>query len=372
MAAPAKSGNLHILAGNDEGRVKEAAMALVNKLVGSNDPEFGLETINGNADNSDHASRIISQTLEALQTLPFFGGEKVVWLQSANFFGESQTGKSQTTQDALESLKVYLERGVPSDVKLVISATEMSKVRRFYKSISKQVKFQFFDKVDVSKTGWEKKVMSDVSARARAIGIQFAPDALEHFAMMVGADSRQMINELDKLSLYLGDKKIVDIEDVRTITVTSHTGVIFEVGDAIGKRDLPRMIDLIQEQLRAKESAIGILLAAIIPKIRYLVMAKDLSERHRLSTSNYGAFQKSLEHLPPSETSHFSRAKTGSFNVYPLFFAMQHARHFTMAHLRDAHEACLTANIQLVTTGLDQEVVLSQLATRILGPIQRR
>ena len=100
---PAAS-NIFAIIGTDEARVKEAALKLVKEQAPSDD-DFGLETINGQADNSEHASRIVGQTIEAIQTLPFFGGEKVVWLQSANFFGDSITGKSQTTIDAVEQKK---------------------------------------------------------------------------------------------------------------------------------------------------------------------------------------------------------------------------------------------------------------------------
>jgi DNA polymerase-3 subunit delta len=42
------------------------------------------------------------------------------------------------------------------------------------------------------------------------------------------------------------------------------------------------------------------------------------------------------------------------------------ARNFTLAELRSAIEACLEANLRLVTTGLDHRLVLHQLAARIL------
>jgi DNA polymerase-3 subunit delta len=45
----------------------------------------------------------------------------------------------------------------------------------------------------------------------------------------------------------------------------------------------------------------------------------------------------------------------------------QAARRFTLAELRDALEACLEANLRLVTTGLDHRLVLHQLAARILA-----
>ena len=128
MPTAAKSKNLFAFLGTDEARVKEAAMECAKKLAPADD-EFALETISGQADNSDHAAQIVGQTIEAIQTLPFFGGEKVVWLQSANFFGDSVTGRAQATLSAMEALTDLLEVGIPPDVQFVISATEIDKRR---------------------------------------------------------------------------------------------------------------------------------------------------------------------------------------------------------------------------------------------------
>ena len=127
------ANNIHAILGTDEGRVKEAALVLSKKLAPADAGDFGLEIISGQADNTDHATQIVGSTVEALQTLPFFGGEKVVWLQGANFFGDSQTGKSQGTLEATDNLMELLERGIPSDVQFILSASEIDKRRSFYK-----------------------------------------------------------------------------------------------------------------------------------------------------------------------------------------------------------------------------------------------
>jgi DNA polymerase III subunit delta len=137
-ASPSKgaSGRLFAFFGTDEAKVKEAALTLAEKLRPADD-EFGLEVISGASDNSDHAARIVTTTIEAILTMPFFGGEKVVWLQGANFFADNQTGKSETTLAAVESLIDQLEQGLPPDVTFILSATEVDKRRTFYKRIGK-------------------------------------------------------------------------------------------------------------------------------------------------------------------------------------------------------------------------------------------
>ncbi len=359
--------NIHAVLGTDEGRVKEVAMALAQKLAPPN-AEFGLETINGQADNSDHASQIVGETIQALQTLPFFGGGKVVWLQGANFFADSVTGRSQATLSAVEGLQDLLEAGLPPDVTFILSASEMDKRRSFYKKLSKLAKVQTFDKVDISKDGWETQLTGTVAQWAREMGMEFDPEALDRFVLMVGADTRQLRSEMEKLSLYLAGRPRATVDDVRAITVTTHTGVIFEISDALAKRNLPLTLELIERQLKNGENPVGLLLAAIVPKVRYLLQARDLMERHGLRPGgNYRAFESAINRLPKSETAHLPRKKDGNPNVYPIFLAAQECRKFRAAELRDALEACLEANLRLVTTALEPRLVLGQLVTRILS-----
>ncbi len=357
--------NLFAIFGTDEARVKDAGLALSKKLA-SGDDEFGLEVINGTADNSDHAATICGQTLEALQTLPFFGGEKVVWLQSANFFGDTVTGRAQATLGGVESLLKFIESGIPADVKFIITASEIDKRRSFYKKVNKLAKVEIYDKADISRVGWETQVMDVASTRAQAIGLKIGPEALERFVLMVGADSRLVHSELEKLALYVGDAEAT-VEDVRMMVAATHTGVIFEIGDAIARRNLPLAIDLIDQQLRSGESAIGLLLAAIVPRIRNLLQARDIVERHGIQPGrNFKGFEAAVSRLPASETAFLPRKKDGGLSCYPLFLAAQQCGKFKLDELKHALDACLQANLRLVTTSLEPHLVLHQLVTRIL------
>jgi DNA polymerase-3 subunit delta len=364
QAMPA-STNIFAFFGTDEALVKEAATKL-SAQIAPKDNEFGLEIISGGADNAEHASQIVFRTIEAIHTLPFFGGDKLVWLQGANFFADNQTGKAETTLSAIEALVDVLSSNLPPDIKVIISAGEIDKRRTFFKSLSKCAKVQIFDKLDTSKAGWETHVMGHVTDRAKSLKLTFERGALERFVLMVGADTRVIDSELEKLSLYSGGRAVT-AEDVSRIAAVSHAGVVFEIGEAIARRELPRTLNLIDQQLRRGENAIGILLAAIVPKIRGLLHARDLIESRGISVGrSYPAFQAALAKVPSSETAHIPRGKDGAISAYPLFLAAQVAGKFSGSELKRALEACLEANLRLVTTSLDHQLVLHQLVTRIL------
>jgi len=363
---PKANSSIFSFFGNDEGQVKEAALLLSRKLAPKDD-EFGLEIVNGNSDNSDHASRIIGETIQSIQTLPFFGGDKLVWLQDANFLGDSVTGKAQATLSAVESLVELLEAGLPPGVKLIISASEVDKRRSFYKKISKLGEVKIFDKVDVSRPGWETKVMRWASGKAKEMNLGFSGNALERFVQTVGADTLTLQNEMEKLSLFVGEKPASE-DDVRQIAAPTHAGVVFEIGTAIAGKNLPLALRLIDSQLRRGENPVGILLAAIVPKVRSLLHATDLLQRHGIRPGGgYRSFASALDALPPSETAHLPRKKDGDISAYQLFLAAQKTGMFSLSELKNALKFCLEANIRLVTTQLEPQLVLNQLVARIVG-----
>ena len=139
-----KADNVFAFVGTDEGRVRQAAHDCFTRKSNGLD-EFGAEVIDGTAENSEDASRIIGRTIEALLTMPFFGGNKVVWLKNANFVADNLTGNSSKTQTALEGITTQLTAGLPMEVTFILSATAIDKRRSFYKRLCAFATVERFD-----------------------------------------------------------------------------------------------------------------------------------------------------------------------------------------------------------------------------------
>jgi DNA polymerase-3 subunit delta len=360
--------NIHAVVGSDEAEVKRVAAELAQKLTPPDAGDFGLEVIDGAADNADQAAARIRSAIEALQTLPFFGGVKLVWVKNANFLADSVLGRSAAVQAALEEFTTVLSADLGEGTSLLLSATEVDKRRSFYKALSKRAELQVFDKLDSTRTGWEEEATGLVLRRARARELDFINGALELFVLLTGGDTRQIDNELEKLNLYLGPARQVDVRTVRELVPLSRGGVIFELGNALAERDLDRALALVRRLLDHGESAIGILLVAILPTVRNLLLAKNLMEQHRLPRPHQPfQFISALNRLPASATEHLPRKKDGGISGYALGIAAQHAQQFDTQTLIDGMEACLQANLRLVSTQLDHELVLTEVVVKLLG-----
>jgi DNA polymerase-3 subunit delta len=392
------AANIHAVVGSDESEVKRVAAELAAKLTPPDAGEFGLEVIDACADNVDQAVTKIRLGIEALQTIPFFGGGKLVWLKNANCLADSVIGRSAAVQGALEELAELIEAGLGSDVTLLISATETDKRRSFYKTLAKRAEIQVIDRLDSSRAGWEEEATEIVRRRAKARKLQFEEDALDLFVLLTGGDTRQIENELEKIDLYCGTGfqpvgpvgvspaitsptgkmpvgptarmavPQVTVELVRELVPLSRAGVIFELGNALAACDLGRALMLVKRLLDQGESAIGILLVAILPTVRNLLLAKDLMERHRMARPHAPfSFISALNRLPAEATEHLPRKKDGSINGYALGLAAQQANRFETKKLIAGLEACLEANVRLVSSQLDHELILTEIVVKLLA-----
>jgi DNA polymerase-3 subunit delta len=363
----AASANIYAVLGSDEAEVKRVAAELASNLTPAGAGDFGLEVIDGATDNVDQAEARVRSAIEALQTLPFFGSTKVVWLKNVNFLGDDQKARSAAVQSALEELSELVDSGFGPGVTLLMSATDLDKRRSFYKTLLKRASVQVFDRLDSGRSGWEEEALEMVQQRTKKRKLQFDDGALDLFVLLTGGDTRQIDNELEKIDTFLGKDRAVNAELVRELVPLSRAGVIFELGNALAARDLQLSLKLVRRLLDQGESAIGILLVAIVPTIRNLLLAKDLMERYRLPRP-YSPFQfiSAINRLPTEATDHLPRKKDGSVNAYALGIAAQQAGRFETIHLMQAMQACLEANVQLVTTQLDHELILTEVVVKLL------
>ncbi len=416
----AATANIYAVVGSDEAEVKRVATELATNLTPPGAGDFGLEVIDGAADNAEQAAARIRSAIEALQTLPFFGSTKVVWLKNANFLGDDPKARAVAVQSALEQLSELLDGGFDSGVTFLISATEVDKRRAFYKMLVKRAELQVFDRLDSGRAGWEEEATEIVRLRAKKRKLQFDDDALDLFVLLTGGDTRQIENELEKIDIYcsagfqpacrtdssrgepvgragvspaesrsagspprvrpVADRTPagstakmvvprVTVDLVRELVPLSRSGIIFELSDALAMRDLELALTLVRRLLDQGES---ILLAAVVPTIRSLLLAKDLVERHRLPRP-HSPFQfiSAINRLSVKATEHLPRKKDGSINAYALGIAAQHTNHFETNQLINAMRACLSANVQLVTTQLDHELILTEVVVKLLGSARK-
>lgn len=365
--AKSPAANMHFLTGSDESAVKKAASALVQELAPGADA-FGLETIDGAVDSVDAATGAVHDTIQALLTLPFLGGSKLVWLKSATFLADSVAGRSESVTAAVTKLCDVLEAGLPGEVIFVLSAPQADKRRTAYKTLSKLATTQVHDMPDLGFRAGEEEFIEWTTSRVRARDLQLTPEAVETLTARVGLDTRQLDNELEKLETAFGKTRPISADDVRGLVPQTREGGIFDLSDAVARRNLPLALETLEQLSRQGERGVGILLAAVMPTVRNLLLVKDLLVRHKLPPPTQAHFfAGTLKRLPDSAVAHLPRRKDGTLNAYPLGIAAMHASHYTLPELESGFMACAHANQQLLSGSLTDDVIIARLLIGLLA-----
>ena len=369
-AVSAKKSNspIHFVSGSAEAAVKRAAAELSAKLAPGADA-FGLETIDGAVDTVDPSLSRIRQTMQALSTLPFLGGTKLVWLKSATFLADTVAGRSEAVLQELEHLCDLVEAGLPEGVTFLMSAPMADKRRSAYKRLSKAASTTLCEKPTLGFGAGEEDVVTWTAQQLRTRGLKISHEAVEMLAARVGLESGQLHSEIDKLETALGAGHEIVAEDIRALVPATRESGIFDLGNAISARNLPLALETLEQLFHQGEKGVGILLASIVPTVRNLLLAKSLLVRHKLRPpAEPQFFARDLSRLPPQETEHLPRKKDGSLNTYGLGLAAKHSVHYSLEELQHAFHACAEVNQKLITSQGSESVVLTRL---LVGFLQR-
>src|SRR5258706_7997606 len=127
---------LLLIHGDDEFAVKRRARQIFQEWsaeLGGMDHEI----IDAQVSNSGEGLRSLARLHESLQTLPFFGSGKVIWLQNCSFLGDDRTASSQAVTEALGDLAQELKEFDWRNVRLLVSAAKVDKRKVFYKTLEK-------------------------------------------------------------------------------------------------------------------------------------------------------------------------------------------------------------------------------------------
>ena len=370
--AAAKSTSLTLVCGDDDFAVKQRARQLFQEwstALGGMDHE----TIEATVSNGGDALTAIGKLREALNTLPFFGGGKVVWLRDCNFLGEDRTASSAAVTETLAELAEELKSFSWQNVRLLISAGKVDKRKVFYKTLDKLGTTEVFSAWSQDDKDWAERAESAARDALSQREKNISEPALAELIGRAGANARQLENEVEKLCVFTGERNKIEMADVTAICAHNKTAKAFALGDALGDRDLPRLLKRLDEELwetkfDKDKSEIG-LLYGLISKVRAMLLLKEmLREGWVKDTKDYNSFKAQLERVPADKLPTERKFNPLALNPYVLYKALPQVKKYTSAELVQAMDTLLRCNQRLVSSGLDETLVLQQALVQIVSP----
>lgn len=360
-----------LICGDEDFAVKQRARQLYEKWCG----EVGgmdHETIDAAVGNSGEALKALGKLREALQTLPFFGGGKVVWFKDCNFLDDDRTAKAKDVAEGLAELAAELKAFRWDGVRLLVSAGKVDKRKTLYKTLEKLGTVEHFAGLSLDDRNWADQAEDLAYKKLKALKKDISSEALAQLVANVGPHAAQLHSEVEKLAAYVGARADIELADVTAIVTRNKQARAFALADALGDRDLPKLLRTLDEELweiRLKverKSEIG-LLYGLITKVRVMIFLQEMLKAGWLKADgDYNRFKAQLERVPADALPEDKRINPLAMNPYVLFRALPQAKRYTPAELIRAMDLLLQCNMKLVSSQLDESLVLQQTLTQIV------
>ncbi len=225
----------YLFFGEEEFLLEEAIEALTEKLIDPSLRPFNLDLAYG--DEVDREKLIDSAT-----TLPMLSGRRLFLIRRAN---RLNLGVRNTLLELLQS--------PPSTTCLVLIAPHTDPRSAFIRDFSQvSTPVQFFPLR-------EREIGPWIMRRVGRWGRRITKEASYRLWLLAGEDLMALSNELEKLSLYVGQREEIGEEDVLKLFTGGKTFNIFNLTTALGNGELGKSWRILDALLRGGESPGGIL-----------------------------------------------------------------------------------------------------------------
>ncbi|NUN93786.1 MAG: DNA polymerase III subunit delta [Verrucomicrobiae bacterium] len=366
MAAPRKktsaaegsggeaSNALFLIHGDDDYLVAEEARRIIASAMPKGANEFALETISGAAAHQAEAIESFRKLFEALRSQTFFASERVVWWQNTNLMSAGATATGAEASEMLAALAEMLDRGLGPGITLVITATEVDERRALFKKIAARGKIVAFKK-DPYKAKENAAQAAEFARRAaKEVGAELDEEAAVLLAEMTDGDSRTLRSEIEKLAAYAGEEQRIGREAVRAVGSHRPGGVVWDLADAVGERNLQKALAALDDLLFAGESPVG-LFYNLVTRIRQFLLLRSLADAKRLSLGgSYPSFKAGLDRLPAwagRASGEEKKAHPLAGHPFVLWKVSGGAARYTQRELLAALRVLLDANEKLFSSG---------------------
>jgi DNA polymerase-3 subunit delta len=370
LAASAKAPVL-LVCGEDDFGVKERAREVFRQWsaeIGGQDHEI----IDASVNHSGEALAVLAGLRAALQTLPFFGPGKVIWLQNCNFLGEERAAEVKAVAENLSELARELKDFSWQNVRLLVSAGKVDRRKTFYKALEKMGTVEILAGWSAEDRDWVRQAESFASRALRELDKDISGEALARLVAHTGPNPRGLRNEIEKLFLFCGSRPRLETSDVEAIVTRTKQARAFALGDALGERNLPLLLRCLDEELwetrrDSQRNEIG-LLYGLISKVRSLIMITEMLALKWLRPErDFSRFKAQLARIPAEALPEDKKFNPLAINPYVLFKALGQASNYTQAELIAAMDLLLDCNRQLISRSLDPALVLQQALVRIVS-----
>ncbi len=335
-------------------------------------------------------------------------GTEEAWLEALIADCRERGTVIPPSSDSAEVLQKALEKGFPRGNHLILTSDTVDRRRSLFKVLQERGLV-----VDCTVPAGERKADKTVQESVLRETLQailrnhqktLDPDAYRFLCALTGFDLRTFSQNLEKLVLFVGERRQITLQDVECVAQRSRKDPIYELTNALAERNLEDALFYLGSLLADNFHPLQ-LLAALVNQVRKLLLAKafTVSEGGRVWQvgMGYGQFASSVvPELQASDQALAAQitawndglsdggqaaavrgAKKGKTakaatdlvlvknprSPYAVFQLLQRAANFSVAELVRAIEILNAADLQLKTAAHNPRLLIEAALLEICG-----
>ncbi|HHL40701.1 MAG TPA: DNA polymerase III subunit delta [Deltaproteobacteria bacterium] len=211
--------------GDDDYLVDEALAAVKREALGGS--AAGFESMNVQV--FDAGSLSVAEVMAAARTLPAFAPARVVVIREA---------ASLRAADQRAVLEYARDPSPTTRMVLVAHTRKVGRESRLFRYLSEKGAVKVCNRL--SREGLARWVRRAAKGRGKEI----AEEAVERLLDNTGTRLRDVRGELEKIMLFCGERTVVGLSDVADAGLECREDSIFDLTDAIGRRDAKKALEL--------------------------------------------------------------------------------------------------------------------------------
>ncbi len=250
--------NIYVIAGKDASLVNAECDRLLNKLIAPAERATGLL-------NADADSITAAEVMDELRTLPFLTGRRIVVLKNADKFISANR----------ELLETYFDNPSPTGV-LIITVGNFDARTRLAKKLPRVGRL-----ISVSQPSADRLPVQLRQYALEAHTKTLQSQASELLIELVGDDLVRLYGEIDKLAVFVGQKKAITADDVNCLVGHNRLFDAFDVINSLIARDAAGAVDQLRRLFSQDRDAQYTFIGALAYHLRRMFTAKVMLQKGR-------------------------------------------------------------------------------------------
>jgi len=313
---------IYLFHGEEDLLIDEGVQLIIAKSLDEGTKGFNLDVVYG---SKVEAKDVVAHA----SSFPMMSAKRVVVVKEFE--------KLATTDTAKEIILAYINRPLESTV-LVLVSLEPDFRRKPFTDLKKRAELV------ECKPLYDNQVPAWIADRIKHQGREANAEACRLIQAYVGNSLRSLQNEIDKLFVFIGDRKKVTVEDITAVVGATKGYTIFELQNAIGRKDTREAVKILERMLEAGQS----------PQMIIVMLTRFFTQLWKLSDSRARRMQEQ------------EIAREIGVPAYFLKQYFEFRSNFDVDQIEHNFKALLEADTVLKSTSRDAHLVLDLLIISLM------